>query len=237
MVNRSSVAILALAGALVAAVPVVAHYANDSGSKVRVIRGDEQTTEGSGKVVRQERSVGAFTAIVADDAVNVVVTIGPRHSLEVQADDNLIDRITARVEDGALRIGAAGSYSTASAPTVHVTVPRLDRVDLHSSSDARIEGIRGSRLFLSSNGSGSFDVTGRVQAVEVELYGSGDARLADLEADDVRIAIHGSSDAHVKAGKSLRAAVYGSGDIRYSGDSVQVEQNVYGNGTIRRAGA
>lgn len=231
-------AAIALAAGFGAAVLAAAgpHEESGGGSGVAVIRDGGTMTEGSGRLVREARESAPFRAVSADDGVNVSIAFGPRHELLVEADDNLVGRVTTRVENGALRIGATGSYRTRNAPTVRIVTPTLERIDLHSSSAARLAGIGGSRLVLSSNGSGSFAGDGRVGGLEIELSGSGNADLAGLPADDVSIEINGSGNAQVKALRSVRAEVNGSGNIRYAGSPRHVERSVHGTGTISPAG-
>jgi hypothetical protein len=203
---------------------------------VAVIRDGETMTQGSGRLVRVARATAPFRRVIADDGVNVEIAFGPRHEMLVEADDNLVGRVTTSTENGELRIGATGSYRTRNAPTVRIVTPLLERVDLHSSSEALLAGIGATRLVLSSNGSGSFRGDGRVGGLEIELSGSGDADLAGLRADDVRIELNGSGEAQVNAARSLRAEVNGSGNIRYAGDPERVERSVHGTGTISPAG-
>jgi hypothetical protein len=199
-----------------------------------VLRGSEQPTHGSGRIIRQPRPAGSFSAIEADDAINVEVVIGQPTSIEAVADDNLIQRITTRIEDGTLKLGARGSYAAAAAPVVRETMPKLRRVDLHASSNAVIRGLRGGRLILSSNGSGEFFADGWVDVIEAEFSGSGGADLAELKADDVSIAINGSGRARVHANRAISAAVNGSGRLTYRGDPSQVRESVDGSGSIGR---
>jgi hypothetical protein len=203
---------------------------------VSVIRNGEATTEGSGRLVREVRALGPFRSIAADDGVNVSIAFGAGQEVLVEADDNLIGRVTTSLENGVLRIGATGSYRTRHAPTVRIVTPALDRVELHSSSEARMAGISAARLMLSSSGSGSFRGDGRVGGLAVELSGSGDAELAGLRADDVSIELNGSGNAHVNAARSLRAEVNGSGSIRYAGAPARVDRAVHGTGTIKASG-
>ena len=201
-----------------------------------VLIGDERPTLGSGRFIRQARPAGSFHAIEADDAVDLEIRIGEGSAIEVEADDNLVDRVTVAVEDGVLRVGARGGYTTSAAPLVRVTTPRLERVDLHTSSNAVIRGLRGGRLELASNGSGDFVADGWVEEIALASSGSGGGDLSALDAADARIAVNGSGRVHVRASRSLSAQVNGNGRIVYSGDPRKLRENVAGNGSIAPAG-
>lgn len=207
----------------------------DSG-ETTVMRGNQPITRGSGRLVTRARTLPPFSRIVADDGADVSIAFGPTQEVSVQADDNLIDRVTTRVENGTLWIGVGGSYRTRATPTASIVVPALERIDLHASGSARVAGMRGSALALSSNGSGNFIVDGDIGELRVELFGSGEADLARLRAEHVRVELNGSGEARVHASRSLRAEVNGSGTILYAGAPERSERAVNGAGTIRPLG-
>jgi hypothetical protein len=115
---------------------------------------------------------------------------------------------------------------------VVVTVPTLERLEIGGSGDARVDGIRGERFESAISGSGGIRGAGRVRGARVAISGSGDADLGDLAADDVRVEIEGSGEAHVHAVRSLDASISGSGDIFYAGHPARVNQHVDGSGDI-----
>lgn len=200
---------------------------------VSVLRGGEEATVGSGKLVRQDRVAGPFDRIEAGEGVNIEIAIAPQRSVQVEADDNLIQRVTTRVEGGLLKIGATGSYSTRVAPIVRVTTPNLRSVRLQTSSSAAISGLNGGGLKLSSNGSGAFDVRGALNSIVVELNGSGTAQLSKLIVGDVVALVNGSSKVRVNASRTISAEVNGSGSLVYEGNPTFLRRSRAG-GTICR---
>jgi hypothetical protein len=77
-------------------------------------------------------------------------------------------------------------------------------------------------------------VQGAAQTLNVNVAGSGDAWLKELEAEDVKVSVAGSGDARVNARQRLRISVAGSGDVRYTGPATDVSQSVLGSGTVTR---
>ena len=86
----------------------------------------------------------------------------------------------------------------------------------------------------SDAGSGTLKVSGRADALDFTLAGSGDLVAPKLETRRVTISVQGSADAIVWATESLTATIAGSGDIRYYGKP-QVTRTVAGSGSVRRA--
>lgn len=197
------------------------------------ISGNAPIVRGSGVAARQVRSVGVFNAVTADDGVNLAVSIGPRPSLEVEADDNLIGGVTTTLVGDRLKIGFRGSYATGQPPLVRLVTPTLSQVSLLSSSDATLDRLAGGDLRLMSSGSGSFLLTGRLQSAEIELAGSGGADLSESSIDDVVVTVNGSGKVIARAQRSLSATVNGSGSILYVPTAAAVSADVNGTGDIR----
>lgn len=201
---------------------------------IEVRHDGEVAEQGSGNRVRQARLAGDFSRIIADDALDVEVRIGPSAAIEVEGDDNLIERIRTDAEDGTLHLRVRGSYQVRRPMIARITVTDLDAVELQASGNARISGLDGGRLELASFGSGSFDAEGRVDTVEVTIQGSGDADLHGLRARAANITINGSGevDAHVE--DSIVATINGSGEIAYRGEPRNTTEVINGTGNISR---
>ena len=80
-----------------------------SDDDISVIYRGETPEQGSGHRVRQARPAGQFTNVIADDAMDVEIVIGPRAAIEIEGDDNLIDRVRAEAENGTLHLQVRGS--------------------------------------------------------------------------------------------------------------------------------
>jgi hypothetical protein len=207
-----------------------------------LIHGDVASTpsaagdvEGSGVAATETRDVAPFGAVDLAGSNNVTIRVGGKQSVVVSADDNLLDRVTARVEGGTLVIATTpGNMSTRSPMSVDVTVPALDALTLSGSGTVVAEGIDAQRFRVSLPGSGVLRAGGRAMTLEVGLSGSGDAQLETLVAKDVDAVLGGSGRIVVTATNSLTADVPGSGAIFYRGDPAQVATNVTGSGVVMR---
>ena len=202
---------------------------------ISVVNDNETPTQGSGHRVRQARPAGAFTRVIADDALDVEIRIGPDVAIELEGDDNLIGRIRAVPEDGILHLRVDGSYRVREPMLARITVPRLERVELQASGDARIAGLDGGQLTLAGFGSGSFRAEGRIDALDVRIQGSGDADLDGLRAREAHIVINGSGNARAHVVDTVVATVNGTGDIVYRGEPRNVTEDVNGTGRISRS--
>lgn len=171
--------------------------------------------QGSGVAATQTRHVAPFKNIELAGSNNVTIRVGPKQSVVVHADDNLLPRVTTEVHDGTLVIGnTPGSFTTRSPLTVDIGVLSLEALAL--------------------SGSGVVSGSGTASHLDVTVSGSGDARLGELVARDVHAVVSGSGNIVVTATKSLDASVPGSGSIVYGGNPAHVTSSVTGSGAVTR---
>lgn len=190
-------------------------------------------TQGSGVAATQTRVLAPFDAVELAGSNVVIVHVGAGQSVVVHADDNLVDRVTTRVETADLMIGnAPGSYTTRSPMRVDVTVPSLTSLTLTGSGTMSADGVHASRLRVILSGSGVVRASGATGRLEVSLSGSGDAQLEQLVARDVDAVVSGSGRIVVRPTTSLHAEVPGSGAILYVGNPPQVVTSVTGSGVV-----
>lgn len=190
-------------------------------------------TEGSGVPATQTRSVSAFHGVELAGGNNVVIHVGGKQSVVVKADDNLLDRVTTKVQSGTLVIGNTPGGLTAKSPmSVVVSVPTLSEVTLAGGGNIVVSGIEAKSLTVTLSGGGNVTGSGTARSLAVTLSGSGNAWFTQLPADKVHAVLSGSGTIYVTATKSLDASVPGSGSIIYSGNPQHVTKSVTGSGAI-----
>jgi Putative auto-transporter adhesin, head GIN domain len=190
-------------------------------------------TEGSGVPATQTRDVSAFHSVELAGGNNVVIRVGEKQSVVIKADDNLLDRVTTKVQAGTLVIGNTPGSLTAKSPmSVVVTVPTLSELTLAGGGNIVVSGIKAESLTVTLSGSGNFTGSGTAHSLGVTLSGSGNAFFTRLPTDNVHAVLSGSGTIYVMATRSLDAAVPGSGTIVYSGNPQHVTKSVTGSGAI-----
>jgi len=189
---------------------------------------------GSGNLVRQARSVATFNRITSDGPAKLEIAVGPRLSVEVETDDNVVGFITTDSRGGRLRIGAEGSFCVGRPPRVRITVPSLAAIDMRASGDARIDGLTGGNLDVTITGSSDVTPAGQLDRVGINVNGSGDVDLNSLRARFVDATVNGSGEVDLGSASLVSATVNGSGSIYYSGNPEFVDQAVHGSGRIKR---
>jgi hypothetical protein len=190
--------------------------------------------EGSGDLETVELDLEPFTVIKSSTGLDINITFGDKQKVLLTIDDNLVDRIKARVRGDVLKIESRGDCRMSRRCQLDITLPKLESVQISGSSDVIIEDFEGDFLDLAISGSGDMTVNGHTNRLEITISGSGDINTRALTAREASVSISGSGDVRVYADERLDAGITGSGDISYYGDPDHVDRTVRGSGDIRK---
>lgn len=211
---------------------------------------------------RETRDVEAFTTVGFAISGTLYISQAETHSVEIEADDEILEYIETVVNNGRLHIRGqeeTGWFSWLGSTTrrnatadVYVTMPSLEGVSVAGSGDVIVRDtftsdrfsveIAGSgtiELPLEATavtariaGSGSMDLSGTAERLSADIAGSGNVRAGDLQVDRAEVNIAGSGDCYVHAVQQLQANIMGSGDVIYAGEP-EIERSVLGSGQVR----
>jgi len=212
---------------------------------------------GSGDVVSETREVSGFDGISLSGTGEVIVTQNGNQSLTIETDDNVIEQIEARVENGELKIGVKSGFSILSTTRLifYVEVDELKNVTISGSGDIESESIESDyfgaeisgsgdvqisdltavEVYTSISGSGEVDLAGKAANQDVSISGSGKYRAGDLCSESIEVTISGSGDATVCATESLVSEISGSGSVKYYGHPT-VDMSGSGSGKVTSLG-
>lgn len=210
--------------------------------------------KGSGNIRTEKRNVDQFTGIKTSGSIDIEIKNGETQTVEVEADDNVLQYVIVSVSNGMLDVRYKPNMSFTNVHTkVYVTANNLDRVftsgsgDIISTdtlhSDKQIEvnsnGSGGIKVFVDapsvkahSDGSGNILLRGRTKSFDCSSDGSGDIQCKDLLSEATNVNISGSGNAHVYASVKLKATTNGSGDVYYSGNPSSPEIHKSGSGDV-----
>jgi hypothetical protein len=178
------------------------------------VRADEQT-----------RKVDPFTEISLRIGANVHLEQGAKQNLEIVAKPSTLEEIITEVKDGKLIIRFPNKnylWSTFQPGdiTIYITTPEINGL-----------GVSGSGDIIAEN-----EI--KTKILDMAVSGSGNIKLSELSAEQVKSAISGSGDI-VVAGKTpaqdLSVVISGSGNFKgldYSADDVSVKIVGSGNTSI-----
>lgn len=212
---------------------------------------------GSGNVVTQERSVSNFDRVDLRGIGDLVIIQGDRESLVIEAEDNIIDKITTEVSGGELSIGTERNFNFNPTKPVRytLTVKELKQVELSGFGNIEMDEFNGQGLSVTIAGSGnleigrlaadslevvisgfgSAEVNGTAVDQRVKITGSGNYNADDVRSQSTRVEVTGFGSATIWTQKSLDVTISGSGNVNYYG-SPSVSQSITGFGTLNNLG-
>jgi len=111
-----------------------------------------------------------------------------------------------------------------------------DSVELSVSGSGGFDvALEAKSLSVSCSGSGKIYLKGAADKAGIAISGSGDVLARNLSTKKTDARVAGSGSVEIRAADELKAALSGSGDVRYWGNP-KVDSRVAGSGRVKRAG-
>lgn len=193
-------------------------------------------------LMTEQRSLTCFHSIDNVGSTDIVYTPScDKYSVRVEAQQNYIAFIKTEVKDGRLTVKTEMPANIKGKHTVYVTAPALDRVCIiGSGSFSSTKNLNGKMLHLQVSGSGDIKVP-NVECGELtlNLAGSGDITTGKITSTSLGIVLAGSGDIITGMVTAAKASVSlaGSGDIRTSFTQCDnLTCNISGSGDIHISG-
>lgn len=209
--------------------------------------------EGEGIETEEKRELEDFSEVEIDIDADVIIHIGNQSSIDISAQENLLDIIRTDVSSGMLIIDANSCISSNYPVNIDISTPSLSYIKLNGSADITVMDelhnddleikINGSGNITADvfandfrvqiNGSGNVMVSGAANDADININGSGDVRAAMLQAYQADIKINGSGNTIINVLNDLKVTVKGSGDVKYSG-TPSVKTSISGSGSVTK---
>jgi hypothetical protein len=190
---------------------------------------------GSGTLATRIVSVSPFSGIQLTGIGEVFVTQDTVQSIRVEADDNIIDRLTLEVHGSSLNIGIQkGSYSHVTI-RIYVSMRSVELLELTGAGNfAAVGPLDANALICRIVGAGNVTLSGRASSETIMLEGAGSICAFELESSHCTVLLTGTGSAEVTVTQHLAATISGVGNVTYAGDPPEVVSHVSGLGSIHR---
>jgi hypothetical protein len=203
------------------------------------------------------REVSNFTGIMSSGSFEVHIKMGSTEDLRLEGDQEDIDNVQTKVENGVLIIknkkNSANWTFMSNKVKVFITAKSLNSLTISGSGSMEVSGvIKSERLNAQVSGSGGMDISlatstfnaaisgsgsvkasGSTKKSSVAISGSGGFRGKDLRTEVTDVRVSGSGSASVFADETLNASVSGSGGVSYSGNA-KTNVSKSGSGSVRK---
>jgi hypothetical protein len=208
---------------------------------------------GNSTVAEESRSVTEeFTEVHASEGLDVYVTQSDQFSIEVEADENVIDLIGTDIKDGELRIHCIENIGRAT-KKIYVTLPEITSLESSSGADLSVtETITATDLNLhASSGSdlsieveaqditahtssgADIRISGKTQHLKADASSGSDIKAQELLAETCNAEASSGADISVNVSEKLVAVASSGADVKYTGDA-SVESTKSAAGSIRK---
>ncbi len=218
-------AIIFLFGALIVAALFKTFYCCGSSlaDLLREVRG--KCITGSGSIVTREIAADDFDEVKVGKAVKaVIVPAGEARSITLRADDNIIDLITVRVDDGTLKIGCDDNRTFCNV-TIEARIPDNGHIrSLKASGASSIlhRGVvRGDEAEIECSGASRIEASVAARRCEVGMSGASNGELS-IEADELEAGVSGASKLMLR-GKTRRAELEASGASKIAAEKLAAD--------------
>ena len=199
---------------------------------------------GSGNTVSKTYDYSDFTTINAQNGMHVELTHSDSFSVEVVADDNVIDHIEVNKSGDTLRIKPKPNAQFRDATlTAKVTMPELHRLELSGGSHVNLAGfssnhdlsvklsggshvsdfitpsdITAGNVDFNLSGGSHVRLTGSADDLDIDCLGGSHIDLEGLSANNADINLNGGSHATINISGTLNIDISGGSKVYYLGN-------------------
>lgn len=211
--------------------------------------------KGTGPIVTETFNISDFSMVDLAISADVDYIYGPDYSVEVDAQENVIDAMNIKKSGNTLCLKFRTGTSLVKYDKIKFTIysPEFEgasvsgsghlyvldnyksrNLNLNVSGSGRIniENIETTNVDADISGSGRIEVeNGIARRVSTTVSGSGKISLENLQADDVDTRTSGSGSTKVWANDNLDVRISGSGNVYYKGNP-RISKSISGSGKI-----
>jgi hypothetical protein len=189
--------------------------------------------QGSGNVQTEKRQTGDFNAIEVGGIFEVEVVAQKEFSVEVEADDNLLQFIRTEVKGETLEISTDNKISPKGRIRVRVSAPNVESLQVSGVSNVSVANLKNDSLKVHSSGASKIKVNGETKDLEIELSGASKIDAENLKAENADVAGSGASNASVNVSGDLKADLSGASKVTYTGNPKNLEKSTSGASSVR----
>ena len=188
---------------------------------------------GQGEIVKKKLNVDNFHSLGLGISATVYLTQGSSHSVEIEAQQNIIDNLELEVENGSWNIEGKKRIKDYKAVVIHITMPTVKALSIGGSGKilGKSDFKNLEELKVSIGGSGEVSLAGSATTTSISIAGSGKVDVRQLGSASSKVSIAGSGDAFVDVKDKLTVSIAGSGSVFYNGKP-SVKTSVAGSGKV-----
>lgn len=210
--------------------------------------------KGNGNVVEEKRTVDQFQDIKASRGVNVYISQGDEQKVLVNADENILEVITTKVENGVLKISTSERIRNAKSKKVYVTVVKVDKIEASAGSNIYSETkinnsnleltctagsnmkleINTQRLTASASAGANVYLNGTANKGDLSASAGSNIKARDLSVGDCKAKASSGSNVWVHVTDSFSGKASSGANVYYSGKANVINVSSSSGGNVRK---
>ncbi len=173
---------------------------------------------GSGNIITDDRSAGAFSSIVVGQIFNVTIRQGTNARVTVRADDNVLPQIVTATTGGVLSIKLRnGSYQRVTAE-VDIILPQLNGLEINNAAKATLdEFVAVNPLDIVLNNATSLSMTGSTPVLNLVANDASKVSGFGFTAVSCTVRLEDASNAEITVTDELKGSLTDAAELRYRG--------------------
>ena len=204
---------------------------------------DHEIIRARGEITTREVNITGYSALKVSDAFSIYVRFSDtEEKIEIEANENLHDKIVVEMTNGTLGIRLRNLTSIRGNPTLnaYIVTKRITDFDLSGASKVSLESelvasdvsieltgaseftgeLDSKQLELEAGGAADIDLFGKVDKLDVSLSGASTLKNYDLLVKALDIRLSGASDAYLSVSETIDIDASGASKLRYKGSPV-----------------
>ncbi|HEV8591128.1 MAG TPA: head GIN domain-containing protein [Pyrinomonadaceae bacterium] len=188
--------------------------------------------KGSGVAASETRNESGFKSVDVGGVFQVEITAQKDYSVEVSADDNLLQYIKTEVDGDTLRISSEKRINSQTPIIVRISAPNIEHVDASGASKVTVSGLKNSKFGLDTSGASKVDLSGETANLTIDVSGASKIDAENLIAARANVGASGASKVTLNATEDLIANASGASKISYGGNPKHVDPKSSGASSI-----
>ncbi len=189
---------------------------------------------GSGILKTEVRDVSDFTIVETSGAMNVEIIAAKEFSVEVDADDNLLEYVKTELDGSTLKIYTEKWFTSKSKMNVRISMPELSSAKVSGASNLTITDIKNDDFTLKASGASKIKVAGETKSFDFKLSGASELNAENLTSEIADAKVSGASNAVLNVTESLDADASGASRISYIGEVKSLKKHSSDSSSIKQ---
>lgn len=190
--------------------------------------------KGSGMAKTEKRNLADFKEIEVGGIIEVEITAQKDFSVEVQADDNLLEYIETEVSGDTLKIHTNKRISPQTKIRIIISMPELTGLEVSGVSKTTATNIKTDSFKIDISGASKVVITGQAKDLNIEASGVSKVNAEGLKVENAEINSSGASNLTVSVSNELNADASGASQVNYVGDPKNLIKDTSGASSIKQ---